>query len=66
MVLHEYFELEKLTTRHRIPHYSNKDLTAWYQSGKPRHLNRLLNYFVLRVQLDLDILDTNELVVRTR
>ncbi|KAF8419727.1 hypothetical protein EV426DRAFT_614503 [Tirmania nivea] len=49
----------------RIPHYNHKDLTMWYQSGKPRHLNRLLNYFVMRVQLDLDILEANELVVRT-
>lgn len=66
MVYHEYFEAEELTTRHRIPHYNYKDLTTWYQSGKPRHLNRLLNYFILRVQLDLDILEANELVVRTR
>ncbi|KAF8436163.1 polymerase zeta subunit [Terfezia claveryi] len=49
----------------RIPHYNHKDLTTWYKSGRVRHLNRLLNYFVLRVQLDLDILEANELVVRT-
>lgn len=50
----------------RIPHYNHKYLTAWYQGGKSRQLHRLLRYFVLRVQLNLDILENNELVVRTR
>lgn len=74
-VLHKRSELpafyvssyvEELTVVSRIPHYNQKDLTTWYQSGKPRSLNRLLRYYILRVQLDLDILEANELVMRTR
>ncbi|RAH43423.1 DNA-directed DNA polymerase zeta catalytic subunit REV3 [Aspergillus brunneoviolaceus CBS 621.78] len=49
----------------RIPHYSFQDLTAWYQSGKPRDLMKVVDYFVSRVQMDLEILDSNELIART-
>lgn len=49
----------------RIPHYSYRDLTAWYQSGKPRNLMKLVTYFVSRVQMNLEILDSNELISRT-
>ena len=49
----------------RIPHYSYRDLTVWYQSGKPRNLMKLVTYFVSRVQMNLEILDSNELISRT-
>ncbi|OCK80764.1 DNA polymeras-like protein zeta catalytic subunit [Lepidopterella palustris CBS 459.81] len=49
----------------RIPHYSCQDLTSWYQSSKPRDLAKLLDYFLSRVQLNLEILEVNELVSRT-
>lgn len=49
----------------RIPHVSFAVLTAWYRSGKPRDLAKMLDYFVSRVQIDLEILDSNELVPRT-
>ncbi|RAL10610.1 DNA-directed DNA polymerase zeta catalytic subunit REV3 [Aspergillus homomorphus CBS 101889] len=49
----------------RIPHYSFSDLTAWYQSGKPRDLMKVIDYFLSRVQMDLEILDSNELIART-
>jgi DNA polymerase zeta len=49
----------------RIPHYSFADLTTWYKSAKPRDLAKALDYFITRVQLDLEILDANELVPRT-
>ena len=49
----------------RIPHYSFSDLTAWYVSGRPRDLTKLLDYYVSRVQLDLEILEQNELIPRT-
>jgi DNA polymerase zeta len=49
----------------RIPHYSSADLTTWYKSSKPRDLAKALDYFITRVQLDLEILDANELVPRT-
>ena len=49
----------------RIPHYPCQDLTAWYRSDRPRDLARAIDYYVSRVQLDLEILDENELVPRT-
>ncbi|GIC86614.1 DNA-directed DNA polymerase zeta catalytic subunit REV3 [Aspergillus udagawae] len=49
----------------RIPHYSYRDLTAWYQSGKPRNLLKVVEYFVSRVQMNLEILESNELIPRT-
>ncbi|KAF5861120.1 DNA polymerase zeta [Aspergillus alliaceus] len=49
----------------RIPHYSFRDLTEWYQSGKPRDLMKLVDYFVSRVQMNLEILESNEFVPRT-
>ncbi|KAL1613042.1 DNA polymerase zeta [Paraconiothyrium brasiliense] len=49
----------------RIPHYQYSDLTTWYTSPKPRDLAKVLDYFITRVQLDLDILEANEIVPRT-
>ncbi|KAI9670771.1 MAG: DNA polymerase zeta [Caeruleum heppii] len=49
----------------RIPHYASRDLTAWYHSTRPRDLARVMDYYVSRVQLDLEILEQNELVPRT-
>lgn len=49
----------------RIPHYSWRSLTEWYQSGKVRDLSRVLNYYKARARLDIDILESNELIPRT-
>lgn len=49
----------------RIPHYSARDLTQWYQSGKPRNLMKVMQYFISRVQMNLEILEANELIPRT-
>ena len=49
----------------RIPHYKFADLTRWYKSKIPRDLSRVVAYFVSRVQMDLEILESNELVPRT-
>ncbi|EGP82687.1 uncharacterized protein MYCGRDRAFT_77946 [Zymoseptoria tritici IPO323] len=49
----------------RIPHYSYATLTRWYQSKRPRDLVKVLNYFINRTKLDLEILDANELIPRT-
>ena len=46
----------------RIPHYSFQDLTAWHQSAKPQKMHE---YFLSHVQLDLDILDATDLIPRT-
>lgn len=48
----------------RIPHYSFRDLTAWYQSDRPRDFMKVVNYFVSRVQMNIEILDANELIPR--
>ena len=49
----------------RIPHYSFQDLTFWYKSGKPKDLAKVVDYYISRVQLDLEILEQNELIPRT-
>ena len=49
----------------RIPHYAFATLTKWYKSSRPRDLARLLNYFMSRTRMDLEILDANELIPRT-
>ncbi|KAK5107743.1 hypothetical protein LTR62_000719 [Meristemomyces frigidus] len=50
----------------RIPKYAYKDLTAWYQpDASTRNLARVLEYFISRTHLDLQILDANELIPRT-
>lgn len=49
----------------RIPHYQHIDLTRWYLSTKPRDLSKVLNHFLSRVQLNLEILQANEIVPRT-
>jgi DNA polymerase zeta len=49
----------------RIPHYSHKDLTSWYRSSKSRDVAKVLDYYINRVQIDLEILEKNELVART-
>ena len=48
----------------RIPHYTYQNLTAWYQSGKPRNLMKVVEYYVSRMQMNLEILESNELVAR--
>ncbi|KAF2132340.1 hypothetical protein P153DRAFT_335156 [Dothidotthia symphoricarpi CBS 119687] len=49
----------------RIPHYQHSDLTTWYTSSKPRDLAKVLNHFLTRVQVNLDIMEVNDVVPRT-
>ena len=49
----------------RIPHYSFATLTRWYQSDRPRDLAKVLDYFMSRTRMDLEILEANELIPRT-
>ncbi len=51
--------------RQRIPHYPFADLTRWYKSKNPRDQAKVIEYFTLRTQIDLAILEANELVPRT-
>ena len=49
----------------RIPHHAHRTLTSWYTSKIPKDLGRAVDYYVSRVQLDLEILEQNELIPRT-
>ncbi|KAL5049890.1 hypothetical protein BDW71DRAFT_174245 [Aspergillus fruticulosus] len=49
----------------RIPHYSFRDLTAWYLSDKPRDFMKVINYYISRAQMNIEILNANELIPRT-
>lgn len=49
----------------RIPHYSWKELTSWYTSGKTGDLSRLLRYYQTRTHIDLEILEANDIIART-
>lgn len=49
----------------RIPHYAYQDLTIWYKSKKPSDFARVIDYYISKVQLDLQILEQNELIPRT-
>ncbi|GKT46040.1 DNA polymerase zeta catalytic subunit [Colletotrichum spaethianum] len=49
----------------RIPHYSWKTLTEWYNSNRQRDLDKLLRYYLTRTKTDIQILESNELIPRT-
>ncbi|OAP55773.1 hypothetical protein AYL99_09925 [Fonsecaea erecta] len=49
----------------RIPHYSFADLTKWYKSKNPRDQAKVVEYFISRAQIDIEILEANELIPRT-
>ena len=49
----------------RIPHYSFHTLTSWWKSNTSRDLTKVVEYFMSRCQMDLEILEANELVPRT-
>ena len=49
----------------RIPHYSFANLTEWYTVGRSRNLATVIDYFVSRVKLNLEILEQSELIPRT-
>lgn len=49
----------------RIPYYSSETLTQWHKSGEPGSLAMVLHYYILRVQLNLEILDQQDVIPRT-
>ncbi|KAK3695542.1 hypothetical protein B0T22DRAFT_455554 [Podospora appendiculata] len=49
----------------RIPHYSWRTLSDWYISGRPGDLSKVLRYYLKRTRLDIEILESNELIART-
>ncbi|KAF2146268.1 uncharacterized protein K452DRAFT_263960 [Aplosporella prunicola CBS 121167] len=48
----------------RIPHYSHQDLTKWFQSDRPRDLAKVLNHYLSRVHINLELLEANDLISR--
>lgn len=49
----------------RIPHYSWRTLTDWFKNGRQRDLGKVLSYYLGRTRVDIEILETNELIPRT-
>ncbi|OHE95822.1 DNA polymerase family B [Colletotrichum orchidophilum] len=49
----------------RIPHYSWRTLTEWYSSSRQRDLDKLTRYYFTRTRIDIQILESNELIPRT-
>ncbi|KAJ4298456.1 DNA polymerase zeta [Collariella sp. IMI 366227] len=49
----------------RIPHYTWRNLTDWFLSGRPRDLSKVLRYYLGRTRMDIEILEANELIPRT-
>ncbi|KAG8420245.1 DNA polymerase zeta [Metarhizium acridum] len=49
----------------RVPHYSWRTLTSWYKSGKSSDLGKVVRYYQTRTLMDIQILETNELIPRT-
>lgn len=49
----------------RIPHFTFADLTNWFMDDKPKSLAIVVNYYISRVQLNLEILERNEFIERT-
>jgi DNA polymerase zeta len=51
--------------RRRVAKFDWETLTKWYQSNEPRLVSRALLYWVERVETDLEMIETSELVFRT-
>jgi DNA polymerase zeta len=49
----------------RVPKFPHTAMTEWYTSGRPHHMGKVLKYWVERVETDLLIIETSELVFRT-
>uniref|UniRef100_A0A8H7YAJ4 DNA polymerase n=1 Tax=Psilocybe cubensis TaxID=181762 RepID=A0A8H7YAJ4_PSICU len=49
----------------RVPKYSYKTLTEWYQSPVPSHTSLLVNHFSMRAYTNLELLERTETVTKT-
>ncbi|RKF64936.1 DNA polymerase zeta catalytic subunit [Erysiphe neolycopersici] len=49
----------------RIPHFTWTNLTHWFMDNKPKSLAIVVNYYISRVQLNIEILERNEFIERT-
>ncbi|KAF9455997.1 hypothetical protein BDZ94DRAFT_1276753 [Collybia nuda] len=49
----------------RVPHYTSLTLSEWYYDNDPGHLTQVLQYFLNRIIMTLEILDRSEVVTKT-
>ncbi|KAI8060050.1 hypothetical protein BC940DRAFT_371596 [Gongronella butleri] len=50
------------TLHHRVPHYSFETLTKWSTASAAILQHRVFKYYLDRVQMNLDILDTSDVI----
>ncbi|CAO3628897.1 unnamed protein product [Cunninghamella echinulata] len=62
---YQFENLAYTVLHHRVPQYSHRTLTNWYNNGAPILKNRLLRYYIDRVQMNIDLLDISEVISRT-
>lgn len=48
----------------RIPHYSHADLTRWFEHPSLKKRLRVLQYYMTRCRINLEILEAQELIAR--
>ncbi|KAJ8702610.1 DNA polymerase zeta [Pleurotus ostreatus] len=51
--------------RRRVPQYSRTTLTSWFNSPSAARVSRLLDYFVGRTSMVLEILEASQIVTKT-
>ena len=56
----------KFCNRSRIPHYSYEVLSTWFRSGSHAFSTKVMKYFLLRVRLDLELLEEQGFVASIR
>lgn len=53
------------TLHRRIPHYSFETLTRWYTSNLASEIEYSIKYHLLRLEITVDLIDTQEIITRT-
>jgi DNA polymerase elongation subunit (family B) len=51
--------------RRRTPRFAHAVITQWYSSGVPALMKRALAYWIDRTEIDLEVIETSEVVFRT-
>lgn len=67
------FKLTRYTLEHvvqnvlqqRVPHYSTSTLTSWGKSDRASDLRRLLDYYMSRTELDIELIEQAEVIPQT-
>ena len=48
----------------RTPHFSFETLRRWYNSDHTHHVARVFQYWINRVEMDVELLEENEDITR--